>query len=92
MESSGKHGAVIFTLGTYAGTVMSLSAMKKMARAFAAIPQRVIWQMKNDPPESLQVPENTRIVSWMPQNDLLGNNDNDHYGDCPPKITFGQLV
>ena len=73
MDSSGKHGTIIFTLGTYAGSVMSLTTMKKMARAFAAIPQRVIWQMKNDPPESLEVPENTLIVSWMPQNDLLGN-------------------
>ena len=73
MIASGKHGVVIFTLGTYAGSVLTLEDMDKFARAFAAIPQRVVWQMKGDPPANLHLADNTRIVSWMPQNDLLGH-------------------
>lgn len=74
MASSGQHGVVLFTLGTYAGSAatLPLCEMEKLSRAFSVVPQRVVWQMKGEPPPSLQVGENTRIVPWMPQNDLLG--------------------
>ncbi|XP_054754887.2 UDP-glucuronosyltransferase 2C1-like [Lytechinus pictus] len=75
MDSTGHHGAVLFTLGTYAGSASTLPLyeMEKLSRAFSAIPQLVIWQMKGKPPPELQVGENTKIMSWVPQNDLLGH-------------------
>ncbi|XP_071500003.1 UDP-glucuronosyltransferase 2C1-like [Diadema antillarum] len=73
VKSSGKHGVVLFTLGTYAGSAMTPYEMEKFARAFAAIPQLIVWQMKEEPPASLQLSSNIRIVKWMPQNDLLGH-------------------
>ncbi|XP_072171606.1 UDP-glucuronosyltransferase 2C1-like [Diadema setosum] len=73
VRSAGKDGVVLFTLGTYSASILTLETMEKFVRAFAALPQLVVWQMQDEPPASLQLSDNIRIVSWMPQNDLLGH-------------------
>ncbi|XP_019720352.1 UDP-glucuronosyltransferase 1-1-like isoform X1 [Hippocampus comes] len=67
---SGKQGFVVFTLGT---------SMKKMPdeitqvflEAFRQIPQKVIWRYSEVAPDN--TPENVKMMSWVPQNDLLAH-------------------
>ena len=44
---------------------------EEIAAAFAELPQKVIWKHKGERPASLG--NNTLLVDWMPQNDLLGH-------------------
>ncbi|KAK7125809.1 hypothetical protein R3I93_021240 [Phoxinus phoxinus] len=70
VQSSGDHGFIIMSLGTL---VKSLPAdmANDIAAAFASLPQKVIWRHLGDRPST--VGNNTLIVDWMPQNDLLGH-------------------
>ncbi|XP_059208431.1 UDP-glucuronosyltransferase 2A3-like [Centropristis striata] len=70
VQSSGEHGVIIMSLGTLIGELPHDLA-DDIARAFAKLPQKVIWRHKGDRPASLG--NNTLIVDWMPQNDLLGH-------------------
>uniref|UniRef100_A0A3Q1ENP3 UDP-glucuronosyltransferase n=1 Tax=Acanthochromis polyacanthus TaxID=80966 RepID=A0A3Q1ENP3_9TELE len=45
--------------------------MHRIAAAFAKLPQKVIWRYKGSRPDTLG--NNTLLVDWMPQNDLLGH-------------------
>lgn len=73
MESSGDHGVILFTLGTYFGeiTIIQPGFAEQFAEAFRRLPQKVIWQMK-DPLGEIDVPPNVKVMPWVPQNDLLG--------------------
>ncbi|XP_034039734.1 UDP-glucuronosyltransferase-like [Thalassophryne amazonica] len=67
---SGEHGFIVFTLGT----VMSFlpqETTKVFLEAFRQIPQKVIWRFTGPLPEN--VPENVKIMKWVPQNDLLAH-------------------
>ncbi|XP_064177654.1 UDP-glucuronosyltransferase 2B20-like isoform X1 [Anguilla rostrata] len=70
VQSSGDHGVVIMSLGTL---VKGLPAdiTSEIAAAFAQIPQKVIWRHIGEQPQNLG--NNTLLVKWMPQNDLLGH-------------------
>ncbi|XP_065545972.1 UDP-glucuronosyltransferase 2A2-like isoform X1 [Lathamus discolor] len=70
VQSSGKHGIVVFSLGSM---VYNLTAEKSnlIARALSQLPQKVLWRYKGSKPEALG--SNTRIYDWIPQNDLLGH-------------------
>ncbi|KAM9580203.1 UDP-glucuronosyltransferase 2A2-like isoform 1-T1 [Guaruba guarouba] len=70
VQSSGKHGIVVFSLGSM---VYNLTAEKSniIARALSQFPQKVLWRYKGKKPETLG--SNTRIYDWIPQNDLLGH-------------------
>ncbi|XP_041463073.1 UDP-glucuronosyltransferase 2B13-like [Lytechinus variegatus] len=74
MESSGDHGVILFTFGTYFGeiTIVQPGFAEEFAEAFRRLPQKVIWQMK-DPIDELKVPSNVKVMPWVPQNDLLGH-------------------
>ncbi|KAG7224547.1 hypothetical protein INR49_011299, partial [Caranx melampygus] len=70
VQGAGKHGVIIMTLGT---TVNALpkEVTDEIASVFARMPQKVIWRHKGDRPSTLG--NNTLIVDWMPQKDLLGH-------------------
>ncbi|XP_068506452.1 UDP-glucuronosyltransferase 2B1-like isoform X1 [Syngnathus scovelli] len=70
VQSSGEHGFVIMSLGTLIGELPNDLA-DEIAAAFAKLPQKVIWRYKGAKPSTLG--NNTLLVDWMPQNDLLGH-------------------
>ena len=44
--------------------------LRPFAEVFGKVRQKVIWQMKGEPPFPL--PKNVKTMPWLPQNDLLG--------------------
>ena len=50
-----------------------------MAAAFAKLPMKILWVLsKSEVPDEaalaeLKVGSNTKVVSWVPQNDVLGH-------------------
>lgn len=70
VQSSGDHGVIIMSMGTFVNGLPADLA-NNIAAVFAKLPQKVIWKHKGDRPASLG--NNTLVVDWMPQNDLLGH-------------------
>ncbi|XP_062861227.1 UDP-glucuronosyltransferase 2B31-like [Trichomycterus rosablanca] len=70
VESSGEHGVVIVSLGTLVGELPSDIA-DEMAAGLSKLPQKVIWRYSGKRPTTLG--NNTKLVDWLPQNDLLGH-------------------
>ncbi|XP_060942406.1 UDP-glucuronosyltransferase 2C1-like [Limanda limanda] len=70
VQSAGEHGVIIMTLGTLVNTLPK-EAADEIASVFAKMPQKVIWRHKGERPSTLG--NNTLIVDWMPQRDLLGH-------------------
>uniref|UniRef100_A0A3B3USM5 UDP-glucuronosyltransferase n=1 Tax=Poecilia latipinna TaxID=48699 RepID=A0A3B3USM5_9TELE len=70
VQSAGEHGVIIMTLGTFVNALPKEVA-DEIASVFAKMPQKVIWRHKGDHPSTLG--NNTLIVDWMPQKDLLGH-------------------
>ncbi|XP_071344753.1 UDP-glucuronosyltransferase 2B17-like [Trachinotus anak] len=70
VQSSGEHGVIIMSLGTFVSELPA-DMTNEIAAAFAKLPQKVIWKHKGDRPATLG--NNTLLVDWMPQNDLLGH-------------------
>ncbi|KAF3697589.1 UDP-glucuronosyltransferase 2B20 [Channa argus] len=70
MESSGDHGVVVMSLGTLI-SALPPEVTEAIAAAFAQIPQKVVWKFLGERPASLG--NNTLLVNWLPQNDLLGH-------------------
>uniref|UniRef100_A0A8C2EKJ0 glucuronosyltransferase n=1 Tax=Cyprinus carpio TaxID=7962 RepID=A0A8C2EKJ0_CYPCA len=70
VKGSGEHGIVVFSLGS----LVSSMPKEKAAiffKAFSMIPQRVLWRYTGEIPDN--VPENVKLMKWLPQNDLLGH-------------------
>ncbi|XP_063049736.1 UDP-glucuronosyltransferase 2B1-like [Engraulis encrasicolus] len=70
VQSSGEHGVILMSLGTYVSDLPRDFA-DSIASAFAELPQKVIWRHIGERPSTLG--NNTLLVKWIPQNDLLGN-------------------
>ncbi|XP_034532633.1 UDP-glucuronosyltransferase 2B20-like [Notolabrus celidotus] len=70
VQSSGEHGVVIMSLGTLV-SALSREVTEAIAAAFARLPQKVVWKFVGEKPSSLG--NNTLLVKWLPQNDLLGH-------------------
>lgn len=70
MQSSGEHGVVVMSLGTLV-SALPHEVTEAIAAAFAHLPQKVVWRFKGEKPSSLG--NNTLLVDWLPQNDLLGH-------------------
>ncbi|XP_056905699.1 UDP-glucuronosyltransferase 1-2-like [Takifugu flavidus] len=70
VQSSGEYGFVLMSLGTLVQG-LPLEITSEIAAAFAQIPQKVIWRHTGKSPKNLG--NNTFLVKWLPQNDLLGH-------------------
>lgn len=71
VESSGEHGVIVMSLGTFVKE-LPVDMTDDIAAAFAKMPQKVIWRFPgNRVPNALG--NNTLLVNWIPQNDLLGH-------------------
>lgn len=70
VNDTGEHGFIVVSFG--AGVkYLSHDIAHKLAGALGRLPQRVVWRFSGDPPRNLG--NNTKLVEWMPQNDLLGH-------------------
>ncbi|XP_061882236.1 2-hydroxyacylsphingosine 1-beta-galactosyltransferase isoform X1 [Entelurus aequoreus] len=70
LNATADHGFVVVSFG--AGVkYLSQDIAHKLAGALARLPQHVIWRFSGVPPSNLG--NNTKLVDWMPQNDLLGH-------------------
>ncbi|XP_028814123.1 UDP-glucuronosyltransferase 2C1-like isoform X2 [Denticeps clupeoides] len=70
VQSSGNDGIVVFSLGSIFKN-LTLEKRNTFASALGQIPQKVLWALSGEKPETLA--PNTRIYDWIPQNDLLGH-------------------
>ncbi|XP_074789721.1 UDP-glucuronosyltransferase 2C1 [Denticeps clupeoides] len=70
MQSSGEHGVVVMSLGVMVAA-LPMEITEIIADAFAQIPQKVVWRYMGERPSTLG--NNTLLVDWLPQNDLLGH-------------------
>ncbi|XP_055030939.2 UDP glucuronosyltransferase 5 family, polypeptide C1 [Misgurnus anguillicaudatus] len=70
MQTSGDHGVIIMSLGTFVSYLPD-DITEEIAAAFAQLPQKVIWRYTGKRPSTLG--NNTLLIDWMPQNDLLGH-------------------
>ncbi|XP_039896807.1 UDP-glucuronosyltransferase 2C1-like [Simochromis diagramma] len=70
MQSSGEHGVVVMSLGTFI-SALPRKVTEAIAAAFAELPQKGIWRFVGEKPSSLG--NNTLLLEWLPQNDLLGH-------------------
>ncbi|XP_036390524.1 UDP-glucuronosyltransferase 2C1-like isoform X1 [Megalops cyprinoides] len=70
VQSSGEHGVIIMSLGAFVGE-LPRDLTEEIAAAFSQLPQKIIWRHTGERPATLG--NNTLIVNWMPQNDLLGH-------------------
>ncbi|XP_019737957.1 UDP-glucuronosyltransferase-like [Hippocampus comes] len=70
VEGSGKHGFIVFTLGSMVSSMPEEKA-QQFLDAFRQIPQRVLWRYTGV--ELKNVPKNVKLMKWLPQNDLLAH-------------------
>ncbi|KAF6098026.1 UDP glycosyltransferase 8 [Phyllostomus discolor] len=70
VNGSSEHGFVLVSFG--AGVkYLSEDIAHKLAGALGRLPQRVIWRFSGPRPRNLG--NNTKLMEWLPQNDLLGH-------------------
>lgn len=67
MQSSGKHGVVVMSLGI----IVSALPKEVVAQVFAQLPHKVVLGFLGEQPFFLG--NNTLLLHWLPQNDLRGN-------------------
>ncbi|MEQ2178384.1 hypothetical protein GOODEAATRI_013411 [Goodea atripinnis] len=70
LQSSGEHGVIVMTLGTLLSD-LGPDLSETFASAFASLPQKVVWRHIGKRPAALG--NNTRLIEWLPQNDILGH-------------------
>ncbi|XP_011683617.2 UDP-glucuronosyltransferase 2C1 [Strongylocentrotus purpuratus] len=71
VQGSGDHGVIVFSLGSTDMNLLNSENDELFAKAFSQLPQRVLWKYIGSPPRYLG--NNTRLMSWLPQSDLLAH-------------------
>ncbi|MPC53573.1 UDP-glucuronosyltransferase 2B14 [Portunus trituberculatus] len=73
LAGAGSEGVIYFSLGSVArGESMPSEYRQIFLEAFRRLPQRILWKYEG---ELEDVPDNVRITSWLPQQDILGHNN-----------------
>ncbi|ERL86204.1 hypothetical protein D910_03615, partial [Dendroctonus ponderosae] len=68
--NNSEHGVIYFSLGSMIkGHTFPEEQRKAFIRAFAKLPQRILWKWENE--TMLDKPDNVMISKWMPQFDIL---------------------
>ena len=63
-------GLIVFTLGSAIPVAsMPENAVEAFLKAFARLPQRVIWKWEKT---NMEAPPNVLLIDWLPQQDILG--------------------
>ncbi|XP_025752059.2 UDP-glucuronosyltransferase 1-1 isoform X2 [Manacus vitellinus] len=70
VNASGEHGIVVFSLGSMVSEIPMKKAIE-IADALGTVPQTVLWRYTGPTPPNL--PQNVKLVKWLPQNDLLAH-------------------
>lgn len=71
VESSGKDGFVVFSLGSMIKSEMlNKEFQQAFISAFSRLKQKVIWKFDS---KLEKLPQNIKVVNWIPQQDLLGH-------------------
>lgn len=77
MDGSGDAGFIIVSFGSIIrGDGMPENVRRIFLSTFARLPQRVIWKWEDTGKLVGNVPANVRLMSWLPQQDLLGHHKN----------------
>ncbi|XP_071539169.1 UDP-glucuronosyltransferase 2A3-like [Panulirus ornatus] len=72
MGGSGPAGTILFTMGfIFNSHVVPSDVINNFMRAFGRLPQRVLMKLEGTYPRP---PPNVKVVSWIPQQDVLGHN------------------
>ncbi|KAJ8020898.1 UDP-glucuronosyltransferase 2C1 [Holothuria leucospilota] len=71
VQGSGDDGVIVFTLGAAAHALYNEELAEIFASVFGRLPQRILWRQDGPRPKNLA--NNTKLVKWLPQNDLLGH-------------------
>ncbi|CAH1789072.1 unnamed protein product [Owenia fusiformis] len=72
VEKASTNGIIVASFGSiFKSSFLDRELIEQMAIAFASIPMTVIWKYSGEPPKALGA--NTHLISWIPQNDLLGH-------------------
>ncbi|XP_078684777.1 UDP-glucuronosyltransferase 1-2-like [Branchiostoma floridae x Branchiostoma belcheri] len=70
VQSSGDHGVIVVSFGSMV-KAMSTEKAEIFAEVFGRLRQKVVWRYTGEKPAGLG--NNTKLMSWLPQNDLLGH-------------------
>lgn len=71
LSGSGKDGFIFFSMGSIVQTKDLPEEYRKMfLQAFSKLKQRVLWKWDS---EMTDLPQNVRLGSWLPQQDVLGH-------------------
>ncbi|XP_054767342.2 UDP-glucuronosyltransferase 2A2-like [Lytechinus pictus] len=73
MQSSGEQGVILFSLGTYVGSLTKTrpDIIRMFINAFSRLQHKVLIQLKELP--AYNMPDNIKVMEWLPLNDLLGH-------------------
>ncbi|XP_033107390.1 2-hydroxyacylsphingosine 1-beta-galactosyltransferase-like [Anneissia japonica] len=68
---SARHGVVLISMGSLVN-MSSGDLLETLAAAFSRLPYSVVWKYNSKFPP-MRLGNNTKLMNWIPQNDLLGN-------------------
>ncbi|KAG7177005.1 UDP-glucuronosyltransferase 2B7-like, partial [Homarus americanus] len=73
VAGSGSAGTILFSLGfIFNSHIVPIHVFNNLMNAFSRLPQRVLMKLEGSHPTP---PPNVKIVTWIPQQDVLGHNN-----------------
>ncbi|CAH1264487.1 UGT2B17 [Branchiostoma lanceolatum] len=70
LQDAGDAGVVVLSFGSYAKAI-GMEKAEMLAAGLARVPFKVIWKFQGQRPKNTG--ENTLLMKWIPQNDLLAH-------------------